>query len=362
MPGRRKKESKTFALGSETFLNWADDNPSDEEQPIQDEGKKGGKREPRWGGGGDDWRTNVGGDSGGNGGWRGGGGDRGESKGEERTWPNKAPFTAFVGSLPFDTTTEQLKNLFDGSTSARIMKGSGESKGYGYVEFETLEFLKVAVGRDGESFGGRKLRIDVTEPKEGGKGSNFNAFAEDWRGSMGSQSQPAGSPSDVRGGYGAKGGKGAGGGKGGGGGGFRADFSRDAFGGAAAEEQNERPKRGLGIGGGGGGFANFSRDALGSELRSEERPERPARPAPSAFSRDEMGTGMEEKKTEEKRPDRRGPTFSKVAPTREFFGAGTRQQESAPARPAAAAKSSWEDEQDVVVVCFYTSIQVSLII
>lgn len=42
----------------------------------------------------------------------------------------------------------------------------GEAKGFGYVEFETVDGLKEALARTESNLGGRTIRVSVAEPRE----------------------------------------------------------------------------------------------------------------------------------------------------------------------------------------------------
>ncbi len=94
----------------------------------------------------------------------------------------------YVGSLPFETTEEDLAKLFSVSGTVQsvhiiIDKVSGKSKGCGYVKMATLEEAKDAVNSlDGALLDGR--RITVSEAKEQkplvpapGRGGQFNKTA-----------------------------------------------------------------------------------------------------------------------------------------------------------------------------------------
>lgn len=53
------------------------------------------------------------------------------------------------------------------TTSIKVIRDhEGKPKGFGYVQFGTLDGLKEALGRSGESFQGRPVRISVAEPRE----------------------------------------------------------------------------------------------------------------------------------------------------------------------------------------------------
>lgn len=53
----------------------------------------------------------------------------------------------FVGGLYKDTTEKELQNLFHGVKLAKIRynRETGESSGYGYVEFTTVEDAQTAI-------------------------------------------------------------------------------------------------------------------------------------------------------------------------------------------------------------------------
>lgn len=87
---------------------------------------------------------------------------------EELPVPTVPPFTAFVGNLTFETDDEAVKeHLGPGITSVRLVKDpmSGKPKGYGYVEYGSQGELKVALGKNMTSLGGRTIRVSVAEPR-----------------------------------------------------------------------------------------------------------------------------------------------------------------------------------------------------
>lgn len=78
----------------------------------------------------------------------------------------------YVGSLPYDTTEEQLKELFSGAgtveSAAIIMdKFSGRSKGFGFVEMSTDEESQKAVEMfNGYKMGERAIIVNEARPME----------------------------------------------------------------------------------------------------------------------------------------------------------------------------------------------------
>ncbi len=85
----------------------------------------------------------------------------------------------YVGSLPYSTTEEELKDLFGqygAVASVRIItdKFTGQSKGFGFVEMESEDDAQKAIaGMNGTQLGGRTLIVNTARPpqeREGGGG------------------------------------------------------------------------------------------------------------------------------------------------------------------------------------------------
>jgi RNA recognition motif-containing protein len=121
----------------------------------------------------------------------------------------------YVGNLPFQTTSDELKDHFAqaGSVeSASVVEDrmTGRSRGFGFVEMATAEEAAAAIEQlNGKDFGGRNLTVNEARPRtDRGPGGG---------GGYGGGGNRGG------GGYGGGGG---GGGYGGGGGGRR-DKDRD---------------------------------------------------------------------------------------------------------------------------------------
>jgi nucleolin len=68
--------------------------------------------------------------------------------------------------MSWDTTEETLKTLFASSgkvKSVRIIKNyNGNSKGFGYVEFESHANVNAALKLNGKDVDGRELKLDVS--------------------------------------------------------------------------------------------------------------------------------------------------------------------------------------------------------
>lgn len=72
----------------------------------------------------------------------------------------------FVGSLPFSTTDEELKEHFSQAgnvTDAKVImdRMTGRSRGFGFVEFETAEEAQKAIDQFNEAdYEGRSLTVN----------------------------------------------------------------------------------------------------------------------------------------------------------------------------------------------------------
>ena len=75
-----------------------------------------------------------------------------------------------MGNLAYDVTSDAVGDFLTGCgvVNVRLIEDRElqRPKGFGYVEFETLEGLKQALALDGESFGGRMIKIKVADPRE----------------------------------------------------------------------------------------------------------------------------------------------------------------------------------------------------
>ncbi|KAI1393846.1 uncharacterized protein F4822DRAFT_27412 [Hypoxylon trugodes] len=82
--------------------------------------------------------------------------------------PTKPPYTAHLGNLSYDATTESVTDFFQDCelSSVRIIEDKIEQrpKGFAYAEFANVEGLKKALTLDGTSFQGRTIRIKIADP------------------------------------------------------------------------------------------------------------------------------------------------------------------------------------------------------
>lgn len=90
---------------------------------------------------------------------------------------NQANKKLYVGSLPYSTTEEDLRNLFSqygDIESVRIItdKFTGQSKGFGFVEMVNPDDAQKAIeGVNGMQMGGRTLIVNNARPPQEREGS-----------------------------------------------------------------------------------------------------------------------------------------------------------------------------------------------
>ncbi len=89
---------------------------------------------------------------------------------EQLPLPDKPPYTVHLGNMSFDATEGDIQDFFQACqvTSVRIVedKLDRKPKGFGYVEFATLDGLKRALDYNGTQFQGRNIRVSVAEPRK----------------------------------------------------------------------------------------------------------------------------------------------------------------------------------------------------
>ena len=95
--------------------------------------------------------------------------DRPRFEREQLPLPTKPPFTAHLGNLAYDCSNADIEELFKDCqvTSVRIVEDKNEHKpkGFGYVEFATVDGLKKALTFTESNFMGRNIKISVAEPR-----------------------------------------------------------------------------------------------------------------------------------------------------------------------------------------------------
>ena len=76
----------------------------------------------------------------------------------------------YVGNLPYNMSSDQLEAIFSkvgtpDSCQVVTDRDTGQSKGFGFVEFKNPEQAKQALTLDGTQFGGRALKVNEARPK-----------------------------------------------------------------------------------------------------------------------------------------------------------------------------------------------------
>lgn len=116
--------------------------------------------------------------------------DAGPPPKKEYDWPLEPPFTAYVGNLAYsinepsmlaDSLVQLAKDTLQTEVTvvdARLARSRGEPqrhRGFGYVQFETLEQLKAVVeGLVGAKIGGRPIQLDTANQSYVGNSNNNN--------------------------------------------------------------------------------------------------------------------------------------------------------------------------------------------
>src|ERR1051326_3964747 len=111
-----------------------------------------------------------------------------------RTKPAIMGKNIYVGNLPYDTTGDDLVELFQtyGSvTSGQVIidKFSGRSRGFGFVEMANDDEAQAAIDAlNGSPYGGRPLTVNEARPREergGGGGGGRGGYGGGGGGSYG---------------------------------------------------------------------------------------------------------------------------------------------------------------------------------
>jgi cold-inducible RNA-binding protein len=82
----------------------------------------------------------------------------------------------YVGNLTYNTTEDDLRTLFAqygnvDSVAVITDRDSGQSKGFGFVEFNNDTEAKTAMSAlSGQQYGGRALTVNEARPKTAGGG------------------------------------------------------------------------------------------------------------------------------------------------------------------------------------------------
>jgi len=83
--------------------------------------------------------------------------------------PDAPPYLAHLGNLDYEVTKGDVQDFFADCEvkEVRIVEDreTQRPKGFGYVEFVTVEGLKKALEMDGQSFMNRNLRVRIADPR-----------------------------------------------------------------------------------------------------------------------------------------------------------------------------------------------------
>jgi RNA recognition motif-containing protein len=88
----------------------------------------------------------------------------------------------YVGNLLYTTTENDLRELFQShgtleSVAVITDRDTGQSKGFGFVEFANDNEAKSAISAlSGQQYGGRALTVNEARPKTGGAGGGRGNF------------------------------------------------------------------------------------------------------------------------------------------------------------------------------------------
>jgi nucleolin len=96
------------------------------------------------------------------------GGDR-----ERKSGGDPSSSSIFVGNLSFNTTEDQLRDLFEGCgevTNVRVAKDhDGRPRGFAHIDFSSNDGASNAIRKSGTELDGRAMRVDFSNgPKTGG--------------------------------------------------------------------------------------------------------------------------------------------------------------------------------------------------
>ena len=81
----------------------------------------------------------------------------------------------YVGNLPYSTTDDSLRAMFEpygrvDSATVITDRNTGQSKGFGFVEMPDNEAKEAMSAINGQQIGGRSIKVDQAQPREGGGG------------------------------------------------------------------------------------------------------------------------------------------------------------------------------------------------
>ena len=99
----------------------------------------------------------------------------------------KESASVFIGGLSFSTEESSLKSFLTSNglkpSSVRIISRDGQSKGFGYADFDSKEEAKKCIELTGSELDGRSIRCDNADSKPTTPGSGRGGSARGGRGS-----------------------------------------------------------------------------------------------------------------------------------------------------------------------------------
>lgn len=97
-------------------------------------------------------------------------------QGKKLPLPTKPPYQVYVGNLPAGIIQSDVEEIFEECDvlTARLVydRESSKFKGFGYVEFNSIEGLKKALEFHGAELEGNHIKVDIAEQKN--KNKNYN--------------------------------------------------------------------------------------------------------------------------------------------------------------------------------------------
>jgi len=87
----------------------------------------------------------------------------------------------YVGNLPYNISDDQLNDMFakfgtPDSATVITDRQTGQSKGFGFVEFSNADQAKQALSLNGTEFGGRPLTVNEARPKNDNGGGGRSRY------------------------------------------------------------------------------------------------------------------------------------------------------------------------------------------
>ena len=95
-------------------------------------------------------------------------------------------FNIYVGNLSYDTTEDQLRQLFEAYGAVASVKiimdqYTGRSKGFGFIEMDDREEgMKAVAELDSKELGDRSLKVNEARPKRESRGGGRDNRGSRW--------------------------------------------------------------------------------------------------------------------------------------------------------------------------------------